>query len=103
MGEELPFGSRGGIAIRHTFPGGRRVQLSRFVLRGNCTATCWDWAGRNQLEVRLERQAGEVLNSGRRCPQRALTRQFRREYHGRSGVGSLHARRRTRVWNFACR
>ena len=45
--EDLPFGSRGGIAIRYTLSGRRRISRSRSGCAGSIRTTSWAWAGRS--------------------------------------------------------
>ncbi|MCY3843956.1 MAG: DUF1592 domain-containing protein, partial [Acidobacteria bacterium] len=85
VGDELPFGSRGGLAVRHHFPLDAEYVI-RISLRGRARAG-------HQLEVRLDRARVARFDLGRRrtlevrLPVRAGTR--------RVGVSFVEALERT--------
>ena len=62
--DELPFGTRGGLAVRSDFPAGRRVRLSR-----------WSWparrASRIRLEITVDGDAPAIATIGDDRPRRA--------------------------------
>ena len=66
MDEDLPFGSRGGIAVRHTFPlDGEYVIKMR--LQRTYTEIIRGLAEPHRLEVRLDRGGSRNSSSAGRC------------------------------------
>ena len=67
MGEELPFGTRGGISVRHTFPVdaeyGIRIELQRAIMSGRLKGLgdrTADLEDRHRIDVRLD---GKLVRS----------------------------------------
>ena len=66
MSESLPFGSRGGIAIRHQFP-----EDGEYVVKIRLRRDYRDYvignAEQNRIEVRLDRRQGQAIRRRRRA------------------------------------
>ena len=67
MGEELPFGTRGGISVRHTFPVdaeyGIRIELQRAIMSGRLKGLgdrAVDLTAEHRIDVRLD---GKLVTS----------------------------------------
>ncbi|GIT67512.1 MAG: hypothetical protein Ct9H300mP25_09840 [Acidobacteriota bacterium] len=79
MGDDVPFGSRGGLGTRHYFPVDGEYDLA-VTLHRNYVNYVRGMGSRHELEVRLD---GELVRSftfwrrGTRC--HSGTRQLRRE------------------------
>ena len=89
--EDLPFGSRGGIAIRHYFPVDGEYTAKIRLLR-NYNDYIKGIAEPHQLEVRLDGVANQAVHDRRRGEGQADPSEFRREHPGGPGMGGLHAR-----------
>lgn len=64
MSQDLPFGTRGGIAINHRFPLDGEYELSVRLLRTDDTSLVVGMAKPNYLEVRIDGKRVDVLTVG---------------------------------------
>jgi hypothetical protein len=64
MSEELPFGSRGGLAVRHRFPLDGEYELSVRLLRTDDTALVIGIDEPNQLDVRVDGERVKLFEFG---------------------------------------
>ena len=96
VSDDLPFGSQGGIAVRHQFPGRRRVHDQGSRCAGSCTTTSSAWASRTRIDVRLDGEASEAVHDRRRSARADRAGDLRRQHAGCPGVGGLYAHRRRR-------
>ena len=103
MSEDLPFGSRGGMAVRHQLPGRRRVhdqdpaaaQLRRLHPRPRRAAAA---RGAARRRARSSSSRSAARRQGRPAPA-----SFAGNIFGDSGVGAVHARTPTRASRSASR
>jgi mono/diheme cytochrome c family protein len=79
MGEDLPFGSRGGMAIRHTFPAAGEYVL-RVRLLKNHRDQIRGMGQRHELEVRLDGERLQLFTVGRSPGDQTTTAEQRQQY-----------------------
>ncbi len=80
MGEDLPFGSRGGMAVRHTFPATGEYVIKLRLLK-NHRDQIRGLGEIHELEVRLDGKRVELFNVGRsRTEQSRWLSDERRQY-----------------------
>ncbi len=92
VSEDLPFGSRGGIAIRHNFP-----VDGEYAVKIKLGAGGYDYIqgmGRpHQIEVRLDGKRIKLFSVGGEAPGKPAPVSYAGEISGRPCMGTVYALR----------
>ena len=88
--EDLPLGSRGGVAVPYHFPVDGEY-LVKIELRSNWQDYILGMGTAHQLDVRIRRRVGEALHGRRRGSRPARAGDVHHRGAGRSGVGGVPA------------
>ena len=91
LSEDLPFGSRGGIAVRHAFPVDGEYSI-KIKLQTNLYDYIRGIGRAHRLEVRVDGAQGRAVRGRRRRPRIAGARELRGRHLRQSGVGKIRAR-----------
>ena len=83
VGDDLPFGSQGGAAIRHYFPLDAEYTI-KVLLRRQEYDYIVGMGERHQLDIRLDGARLQRFSVGGEAKGHDDAREFRREYPGRS-------------------